>query len=364
MVLGFLTWSFSPLTVLSKTTVNLNDQVMNTKRCSKCGEIKSISEFHKDRTNKDELNFCCKVCGEIKRLKFYRTEIGFIKNKYKDLKTRGEKRNYGLYFTFDEFYNWIINKTNFKLLFNNWVNSGYKKDLTPSVDRLDDYKGYSLDNIQLITWGENHTKYFNDVVNLKNLKISKKVYQYDFNGTLIKTFVSAVECSKITGYNKSAIQNCCNEISKISYNYIWSYIELEPNDDRFNIKSSVVLQYNLNGVLINTFKDTIEASNKTNLPYSNINACCSNKIKTTGGFIFTYKYNIDNINFNLITKGTSKRVIQYDKKMNYIKEYTSLSEASFIVGCSVTDISQVCKGTRKTAKGYKWKYKESIGGLI
>jgi hypothetical protein len=49
-------------------------------------------------------------------------------------------------------------KNNFYELYNNWIDSGYKKSDKPSVDRIDDYKGYSFDNIQLMTWKENNKK--------------------------------------------------------------------------------------------------------------------------------------------------------------------------------------------------------------
>lgn len=35
---------------------------MKTKRCSKCGKVKSVNEFHKDRINKDGLRSECKKC--------------------------------------------------------------------------------------------------------------------------------------------------------------------------------------------------------------------------------------------------------------------------------------------------------------
>jgi group I intron endonuclease len=53
-------------------------------------------------------------------------------------------------------------------------------------------------------------------------------------------------------------------------------------------------------------------------------------------------------------------VSQYDKQNNFIKNYTSLSEACFYLNKPLTQagyISQVCKGIKKSAFGYVWKYK-------
>lgn len=33
-----------------------------TKRCSKCGEVKPLSDFHKNRSNPDGLQYGCKPC--------------------------------------------------------------------------------------------------------------------------------------------------------------------------------------------------------------------------------------------------------------------------------------------------------------
>lgn len=58
-----------------------------------------------------------------------------------------------------------------------------------------------------------------------------------------------------------------------------------------------------------------------------------------------------------------KAVLQFDKKGNFIAEYASITDAANALdgGESLRKhISAVCKGTdqRKTAGGYKWKYKE------
>ena len=60
---------------------------------------------------------------------------------------------------------------------------------------------------------------------------------------------------------------------------------------------------------------------------------------------------------NCKNKGT-KGVIQYDKNNNIIKIYPSLTEASIITGININSISFVCKGKRKSAGGYIWKYEK------
>lgn len=64
----------------------------------------------------------------------------------------------------------------------------------------------------------------------------------------------------------------------------------------------------------------------------------------------------------IISPTASKKVLQYDLEGNLIQEYSSLSLAAksinkFSSG-AISHISDVCKGKRKTAYGYIWKYVE------
>ena len=54
----------------------------------------------------------------------------------------------------------------------------------------------------------------------------------------------------------------------------------------------------------------------------------------------------------------SKPIIQYDKLMNIISEYESLSEAARQTKINAQNISSVCLGKNKSAGGYIWKYKQ------
>jgi threonine synthase len=42
----------------------MSDNLDDLKKCSKCGEWKSRSEFHKDKYSKDELRYQCKKCSK------------------------------------------------------------------------------------------------------------------------------------------------------------------------------------------------------------------------------------------------------------------------------------------------------------
>ena len=54
----------------------------------------------------------------------------------------------------------------------------------------------------------------------------------------------------------------------------------------------------------------------------------------------------------------SKAVIQLSKDGKFIAEYPSIREASRQTGCNKSHICDCCKGNRKSASGFIWRYKE------
>jgi hypothetical protein len=55
--------------------------------------------------------------------------------------------------------------------------------------------------------------------------------------------------------------------------------------------------------------------------------------------------------------GTSTAVLQFDKQNNFIAEYKSMGEAYNKTGVPSSAICEVCKGRRKSAHKFLWKYK-------
>jgi hypothetical protein len=59
-----------------------------------------------------------------------------------------------------------------------------------------------------------------------------------------------------------------------------------------------------------------------------------------------------------IKNSNSKKVIQYDKCGNYIRQWNSMADIYRELKISTGCVCNCCKGKRKTAGGYVWKYKE------
>ena len=52
----------------------------------------------------------------------------------------------------------FLKDTNYKKIFTRWEKSKFARKYAPSVDRIDRLGHYSIDNIQIMTLGENSTK--------------------------------------------------------------------------------------------------------------------------------------------------------------------------------------------------------------
>lgn len=87
--------------------------------------------------------------------------------KYTSRRIKGKKYHnsyYGMeYLSFEEWLQWCNqSKKTFMSLWLQWVESGYKNSLAPSIDRIDNSKGYIIGNLQWLTKQGNSNKYLNE----------------------------------------------------------------------------------------------------------------------------------------------------------------------------------------------------------
>ena len=75
------------------------------KKCPKCGEVKSLTNFAKNKNYKDGHSYWCKKCKNGEVTQYRNTEKGYLKHKYNNM-NRNFKTHKGRYnkrhFTFDE----------------------------------------------------------------------------------------------------------------------------------------------------------------------------------------------------------------------------------------------------------------------
>jgi len=190
-----------------------------TKKCTKCGEIKDFSEFNKKKINKLGLQYQCRECQKGN----YRSKGGWFTNTYFRQKMLSKQRNYPLpNYTREELRVWCESKPIFNTLFQNWIDSGYKRLKSVSLDRIDDYLPYTFDNIRICTWKENKLHADLDSKRGINNKRSTGVSQYDKkSGVFVKSYYSQSEASRQTGISQSEISLCITGKAKSAQGYIW-----------------------------------------------------------------------------------------------------------------------------------------------
>jgi len=158
--------------------------------------------------------------------KYKRTKKGLCGVLYSRQVSHSRKRGHNPpEYSLKEFRYWLIKLPKFDLLFKKWELSGYSTDFVPSVDRIDSHKGYSFDNIQLMTWGENNEKGKTEKRTVGKMGI--EVICTDIKTGKETTYQSQREASRDTGVNVSGISQCLNGKQKKTRGYLWRYKTLK-----------------------------------------------------------------------------------------------------------------------------------------
>jgi len=181
----------------------------------KIGTTKSCGCAFKDINRKHPIGF------DFGR-RHYRTKKGILTRIYFRQKSSSVQRKHSPPdYTLSELREYAYSLPLFHSIYDSWVKSGYAKYSTPSFDRIDDYKGYALDNIQIMTWKDNLLKSFSDRKNGINNKLSKAVNQIDMHGTVVNTYYSLSQAYRETGIGN--INVCCKDENRTSGGYMWRY---------------------------------------------------------------------------------------------------------------------------------------------
>ena len=196
------------------------------KTCSICNNKKPLSEFHIRRRSHDGLTPHCKECHKIIGRKARRTKHGLIVKIYSHQSDKSKLREHPAPdYTRIELRGYLYSQPRFHMLFDLWKLSGYNRKLTPSLDRLDDYKPYTFSNIRLVTWDENNKKAYSDRKNGINNKVSKAVIGVHKDTGEVVEFHFAHQAEREIGVNSGNLTGCC--VGRRGYGhaggYKWSY---------------------------------------------------------------------------------------------------------------------------------------------
>ena len=139
------------------------------------------------------------------------------------------------------------------------------------------------------------------------------------------------------------------------------WVELYYNSIQDNKQKSdnTIYQYNIDGVLLNTYKSGAEASKLTGTCYRSIIKVLNGERKSANNFIWSKRLLSEEELLLKINNPKNKhgtKIIQMDLNDNFIAEYKSLTEASKQTGINISCISNNIAGRTKRAGNFHWKY--------
>ena len=170
---------------------------MERRACTNCKIIKPLVDYSRDKYRPSGRKGSCKRCESAKRqdnrdahIAANRTPLGrarIILNGH--IRVARDKLEPVPTHSFEKFGAWLLNETNYLSLHNTWAKGGYTRDLSPSVVRINEHDGFTIDNLKVTSNG----------VHLRSLKRKGlvSVQGTPVNGTgLVLTFPSAVSAGE------------------------------------------------------------------------------------------------------------------------------------------------------------------------
>lgn len=116
----------------------------------------------------------------------------------------------------------------------------------------------------------------------------RKIIQYDLFGNFIKVWNIAEDISKELNIATANIWNCCSGRTETSGKFIWRfYCENFPKKIETPFKK--VCQFDLEGNLINTYDNILEASKNLGHYPGLIRSCCKGLRDKAYGFVWKYE---------------------------------------------------------------------------
>lgn len=141
--------------------------------------------------------------------------MGLTGHMYERIKKRSKLKGWPIpKYSLSEFREWF--EGNGKNIYQEWIKSGMKPEIKPSVDRLSNDLPYKLSNMQVITKKENFDKGVNDR--------KRGVRQLDLEGVEIAIHPSITEAARNTGLLYGNIHKVLDGERHQTGGYNWEFI--------------------------------------------------------------------------------------------------------------------------------------------
>ena len=127
-----------------------------------------------------------------------------------------------------------------------------------------------------------------------------------------------------------------------------------------NIKSIPILQYDINGKFIREWNSGKQYAEENNLSNGTlITQCLKRKIPSAYNSLWRYKTDeySEKIDIPIYWEGNFTPIIQYNLKGDFIKDWSSILEASKHLNINKQGICNTLKKRAKSAGGFIWEYK-------
>lgn len=190
--------------------------------------------------------------------------------------------------------------------------------------------------------------------------LEKKVYQFDLQGNLLKTWSSIVSIIDFYDVNKDRIYMTIRDKRSFD-NCYWSFTsEINVNNYRLSSRG-YVFQYNKDGKLLNTFKNASEAALKLDIQRDAIVNAIFDRTTCSGYYFLRAD---EDINL-LLTEKNSKKLANTTPVYRYLlsgefdTEFKSIKEAT--LNTPKTNHGNIIRAIKnnRTCGGYKWSYIKS-----
>lgn len=184
----------------------------------------------------------------------------------------------------------------------------------------------------------------------------KTVYQFNYEGKLIKTWNSELEVIEYYSCNNSRIREAIKNKYSAFESY-WNFTDSINLEEYRKSKQCETYQFSNTGELLNVFSTTTEISTKLNYSLNSLNEAISKKKLYKNCYWTKDPDNIINIiKINQLMNLRNKPIIQYDKDMNVIQEHISITNAANQLNIKYGTIKAAIHNNSLVNNKYYFKY--------